>query len=150
MGRAMAEVVDEGEGRWLATEEATPEELTQRFREALEGEGHHLFVLADGAEVVGSLGLHPTQTEGVLGLGMWVRAPWRRRGGGRMLIEAALAARPPGVHKIELEFFPGNEAAERLYEAAGFEREGVRRDHLRRRDGRLASTVIMARLFPDR
>jgi RimJ/RimL family protein N-acetyltransferase len=145
----MAEVVEEGDGRWLATEVASAEELERRFHDAFEEGGHKLLVLVDGDEIVGSLGLHPTRTEGVLALGMWVPAPWRRRGGGRRLIEAAIAARPADVHKIELELFPGNEAAERLYESMGFEREGVRRSHLRRRDGRLASTVLMSRLFPD-
>jgi hypothetical protein len=33
--------------------------------------------------------------------------------------------------------------------AIGFEREGLRRDHYRRRDGKLHSSVITARLFPD-
>jgi RimJ/RimL family protein N-acetyltransferase len=149
IGRGMAEVVVEGEGRWLATESASAAELAERFRDSIEAEDHLVFVLADGEEIVGALGMHPTRTAGVLSLGMWIRRPWRRRGGGRELIEAAIAARPADVHKIELEFFPGNEAAERLYESMGFEREGVRRDHLRRRDGTLASTVIMARLFPD-
>ncbi len=66
-----------------------------------------------------------------------------------MLLDAAIEARPADVHKIELEVWPDNEAAIRLYEGAGFEREGLRRDHYRRRDGRLHSSLIMARLFPD-
>jgi len=145
----MAEVVAEGRGHWLAIESGTAEELADLYRGAIGSAGHRFLVLTDGGEIAGAVGLHPTQTDGVLSLGMWVRAPWRRRGGGRLLIEAAIAARPPDVHKIELEFFPGNEAAERLYEETGFEREGVRRKHLRRRDGTLRSTVIMSRLFPD-
>jgi len=40
-------------------------------------------------------------------------------------------------------------AAIGLYERMGFEREGLRRDHYRRDDGKLHSSVIMARLFPD-
>ncbi len=66
-----------------------------------------------------------------------------------MLLEAAIDARPADVHKIELEVWPHNEAAIALYERLGFEREGLRRDHYRRRDGHLHSSVIMARLFPD-
>lgn len=149
MGRGMATVVAEGEGRWLATEVSTPKQLERRFRDAIDDHRHRVFVLADGAVVVGALDLHPTPTAGVLTLGMWVIADWRGRGGGRMLLEAAIAGRPAGVHKIELEYFVGNEAAERLYTATGFQREGLRRAHLRRRDGHLASTVIMARLFPE-
>ena len=80
---------------------------------------------------------------------MWILPGTAGEGGGRMLIEAALDARPPYVHKIELEVWPHNEAAIGLYERLGFEREGLRRDHYRRRDGRLHSSLIMARLFPD-
>jgi putative acetyltransferase len=91
--------------------------------------------------------MHPTNAKGVLSLGMWLLPQWRGRGGGRMLMEAALEARPPHVHKIELEVFPDNEAAIALYRSLGFEQEGVRRDHYRRLDGSLRSALLMARLF---
>lgn len=145
MARGMASVVEEG--RWLATEKATVEELAARYRHAVEADDHFLFALEDGGRLVGSLSMHPTQTKGVLALGMWILEPWRGRGGGRMLMEAAITVRLGGVHKIELEVFPDNEAAIGLYEAMGFEREGLRRDHLRRLDGSLRSALIMARLF---
>jgi [ribosomal protein S18]-alanine N-acetyltransferase len=142
----MAVVVDEG--RWLATQPpASVAELTERFRISIR-QGNLLFVLVDGEEVVGALGLNPTSATGVLGLGMWTLPGWRGRGGGRLLVEAALAARPPEIHKIELEVFTDNDAAIHLYEATGFEREGLRRDHYRRADGSLQSALIMARLFP--
>ena len=84
------------EGRWLATEASTSvEELALRTRRAIEQE-RQVFVLQDGAELVGSIGLHPTQTAGVSSLGMWILAGWRGQGGGRQLIEAALDARPAG------------------------------------------------------
>lgn len=89
----------------------------------------------------------PTAIEGVLSLGMWIAQSHRGRGGGRRLIEAALAAWPEGVHKIELEVWPDNEAAIALYEVTGFEPEGLRRNHYRRRDGSLRSALIMSRLF---
>ena len=97
LGAGMKVVVDEG--IWLATAEASELELANRFRQAIL-EGHTLLVLEDGGGIVGSLGLHPTQTEGVTSLGMWVLPSHRRRGGGRMLMDAALAARPEEVHKI--------------------------------------------------
>ena len=140
------------EGRWLATESTTPtEDLEQRFRASVEWDGYFLFVLEDGGETIGSLGMQPTQADGVLSLGMWVLPEWRGRGGGRMLMEAALEARPPDVHKIELEVFPDNEAAIGLYRSLGFEEEGLRREHYRRLDGSLRSALLMARLFvsPD-
>ena len=106
-------------------------------------------MLEDGGEPVGSLGLQPTQADGVLSLGMWILPEWRGRGGGRMLIEAALDGAAADVHKIELEVFPDNAAAIALYRSIGFEQEGLRRDHYRRLDGSLRSALIMARLFPD-
>ena len=146
LGRGMKAVVDEG--RWLATQpNADLAELTERYRRTLD-EGRPLFVLEEGDEVVGCLGLNPTHARGVLELGMWVLPAWRRRGGGRMLMEAALTARPRRVHKIVLEVFPDNEAAIALYEAMGFEREGLLRDHYRRLDGSLRSALVMGRLFP--
>jgi putative acetyltransferase len=145
LAEGIAAVIAEG---WLATEPDTPrEDLEQRFRAAVEWDGHLLFALEDGGRLVGALGLQPTHADGVLSLGVWVLPEWRGRGGGRLLIDAALAARPAAVHKIELEVFPDNAAAIALYRSAGFEEEGLRRDHYRRLDGSLRSALIMARLF---
>jgi len=145
IGRGMKTVVDEGS--WLATESSTSATaLEQRHRQAIES-GELVFVLDDEGEVVGALGLRPASASGVLSLGMWILASHRGRGGGRMLMDAALAARPPSVHKIELEVWPENEAAISLYRGMGFEREGLRRNHYRRQDGSLRSALIMSRLF---
>lgn len=145
LAQAMMKVVEEG--RWLATEASTSvQELALRTRRAIQ-QGRQVFVLEDGDELVGSVGLQPTQTIGVSSLGMWILAGWRGQGGGRQLIEAALAARPAAVHKIELEVFPDNLAAISLYRSMGFEQEGLRRDHYRRLDGSRRSALIMARLF---
>jgi RimJ/RimL family protein N-acetyltransferase len=144
IGAGMKVVVDEGV--WLATEAASELELANRFRQVIL-EGDPLFVLEEEGGVVGALALHSTETTGVVAVGMWVLPTHRGRGGGRKLMEAALAGRPEGVHKIELEVFPENEAAIALYRRMGFEEEGLRRDHYRRRDGSLRSALIMARLF---
>jgi RimJ/RimL family protein N-acetyltransferase len=144
IGAGMKVVVDEG--RWLATEAATAEELANRFRQVIL-EDDPLFVLEEDGGIVGALGMHSTKASGVSSLGMWVAPAHRGRGGGRMLMEAALAERPEDIHKIELEVWPDNEAAIALYRKLGFEEEGLRRDHYRRRDGTLRSSLIMARLF---
>jgi RimJ/RimL family protein N-acetyltransferase len=135
------------EGRWLLTESsAAVEGLVEMFRGGIE-DGHQIFLLLDEDEPIGTVGLHPEGTEGVLSLGMWILPGRRGRGGGRMLIETALAAVPPDVHKVELEVFPDNEPAVALYRAMGFKEEGLRRDHYRRLDGSLRSMLIMARRF---
>jgi putative acetyltransferase len=136
------------EGRWLATEPSTTiEDLEQRFRFTVESDEHHPFVLLEEGEVIGAIGLNPTHAPGVLALGMWVLPEWRGRGGGKMLAEAAIRARPDEAHKIELDVFTDNEAAIGLYRSLGFEQEGLRRDHYRREDGSLRSVLVMARLF---
>jgi putative acetyltransferase len=146
LAEGMKVVVDER--RWLATESTTTtEELAERFRHSVAAADHFLFVLEEDSETIGSLGMHPSHAKGVLAMGMWILPPWRGRGGGRLLMEAALAARPPGIHKIELEVFPDNEPAIGLYRSFGFEEEGLRRDHHRRLDGSLRSALLMARLF---
>ena len=50
-------------------------------------------------------------------------------------------------HKLELEVWPDNGPAISLYTRYGFEVEGLRRSHYRRRDGSLRSSLIMARLL---
>ena len=137
------------EGRWIATE--PPVDVAARaalVREWLE-RGDRLFVLEDDdGRVVGGLGLHARGPSGVASLGMAIVADARGRGGGRALMDAAMAwLRDSDMHKVELEVWPDNERAISLYERYGFEVEGTRRDHYRRRDGSLRSAVIMARLL---
>jgi putative acetyltransferase len=143
----LAAVAEEG---LIATE--PPVDIKARAEEArarMLGTGPDgLWVLEDESRIVGALGLGSTTAEGVFELGMMVLRECRGRGGGRALLEAALElARASGAHKVELEVWPDNARAIALYASAGFEVEGVRRDHYRRRDGRLRSVLLMALLL---
>jgi len=118
-----------------------------RVRQTIRDPDHVLFVLVEDDEVVGCLGLHPTNAEGVNTLGMAVLEGSRGRGGGGALLDAALgAARERGIHKVELEVFCGNGRAIGLYASRGFAVEGVRRQHHLRQDGSRRSNLLMALL----
>jgi RimJ/RimL family protein N-acetyltransferase len=121
----------------------------QRFRDLIEGQepATAWVLLEDDGRVVGNAGVHE-QSPGVLHLGMAILSEARGRGGGRALLEAILKhAQERGSHKLELEVWIDNARAIALYASSGFEVEGLRRNHYRRRDGRLRSALIMARLL---
>lgn len=145
VARVFAAVAEEG---LLATE--PPVDVAaqaERFRALIESDGPDtMLLLEDGGEIVGHAGVHRTHAEGVLSFGMAILPEARGRGGGRTLLAAVVEhARARGAHKVELEVWPGNARAISLYASAGFEVEGLRRDHYRRRDGTLRSALLMAR-----
>jgi len=77
-------------------------------------------------------------------LGMGVLAPYRGRGIGRQLLEAAIAqARSLGLERIELQVFAGNRPAISLYQRSGFEMEGRLRQG-RKLDGASDDILCMA------
>jgi len=118
----------------------------QRFLELIEREA--LWVLEDDGRIVGHAAA-PESTPGVLSIGMAVLAEARGRGGGRALLDAIKEhARSAGAHKISLEVWTDNAQAIAFYAAVGFQVEGLRRDHYRRQDGSLRSTLIMAWRVP--
>lgn len=142
----MAAVAEEG--RWIAIEPPVDVDAFALRVSRMLSDGEALFVLDVGGRIVGTLVLHATHAGGVVSLGMSILAEHRGRGGGRALLEAAIEhARGASNHKIELEVWPDNDRAIALYTAFGFEVEGVRRDHYRRRDGSLRSSQIMALLL---
>lgn len=80
---------------------------------------HLLLVAVEGSHILGWCRLFPT-SEGVLELGIGVAAPYRRRGIGRALLEAALAwAKAQGI-PVLLETRTDNIPAIRLFTCAGF------------------------------
>jgi RimJ/RimL family protein N-acetyltransferase len=110
-----------------------------------------VLVAEDGGELVGRLSIsrdpHPASAH-VADLGVAVAATHRRRGIGTALLAAAEEwARAAGVEKLELHVFPHNAPALALYDRLGYEREGVRRRHYRRRDGAFVDAILMAKLL---
>jgi RimJ/RimL family protein N-acetyltransferase len=103
------------------------------------------FVAEAEGRIVGQLGI---VGDGRMELGMWVAEEWRGKGAGTALMTAALDyAREHGAFKVSLEVWPHNEAAIKLYEKFGFEREGYLRKHWRRRNGELWDSVVMGLLL---
>ncbi len=121
------------------------------FREMIEGEGSTaVWVLEDHGQTVGQAVVQEKRASGVFSFGMAILPEGRGRRGGRMLLDRIVEhARSLGAHKLELEVWPDNGRAIALYARAGFEVEGLRRRHYRRRDGSLRSSLIMARLLGE-
>ena len=110
----------------------------RRYLKALRRYPHAAVYVAERGDgtLVGRLSIgrdpHPASTH-VADVGLMVAADARRQGVGTAMLQAAVDwARGAGVRKIELHVFPWNDAAIRLYEAFGFEREGFRKGHYRR------------------
>jgi len=110
----------------------------RRYLKALRRYPHAAVLVAEREDgtLIGRLSIgrdpHPASTH-VADVGLMVAADARRQGVGTAMLQAALDwARGAGVRKIELHVFPWNEAAIKLYEAFGFEREGFRKGHYRR------------------
>jgi RimJ/RimL family protein N-acetyltransferase len=111
-----------------------------------------LLVAEDAGGIVGRLSItrdpHPASSH-VADVGLMVAASHRRQGVGTALMQAAESwARHAAVSKLELHVFPYNAGAIALYEKLGYGREGLRRGHYRRPDGRFVDAILMAKLLP--
>jgi ribosomal protein S18 acetylase RimI-like enzyme len=122
----------------------------QRYRDTIASVGADAaWVLDDAGRVLGSATVHE-RSVGVLYLAMVILPEARGRGGGRALLDAiAEHARARGAHKLDLEAWVENARAIALYASSGFEVEGLRRNHYRRRDGHLRSALLMSRLIEN-
>jgi RimJ/RimL family protein N-acetyltransferase len=142
-------VAAEPEG-WLATQDGWRTVGDERrYLRALRRYPHAAVFVAEAedGEIVGRLSIardqHPASRH-VADLGLMVAQSHRRQGIGRALLDAAVEwARASDVRKLELHVFPHNEAAIRLYEQFGFEREGYRKRHYRRGE-EFVDAILMA------
>jgi L-phenylalanine/L-methionine N-acetyltransferase len=122
-----------------------------RQRVAEPAEGTYNLVAVVGDRVVGMLGVHTfpnrARRRHVGAIDIVVHDDWHGRGVGAALMRAGLdlADNWLNLTRLELEVYTDNEAAVRLYERFGFEREGTLRQHAFR-GGRYVDSYVMARL----
>ena len=119
------------------------------FTASVTDDDKHTWVAVDDAgRIVGALG--GWFEHGIVHLGMWVDRTERGRGVGRALLDACITwSKAIGAHKVALEAWPHNEAALRLYRAAGFDEEGRLRRQWRRRDGSLWDAITMGLVLDE-
>lgn len=126
------------EGRWIGTEAPISPERQDRIRAAATAATDRLFVnvAVDDGRVVGFAGLE--LNDGLGHLFMAVVDGYRGQGLGRRLLDGAVGWAQDRAYKVDLEVWPHNTAARRLYERAGFVTEGHRRRQWRRRNGQMS------------
>jgi len=119
------------------------------FMRRFEREGADYFVAEVDGRIVGNLSIfrhvHP-QTAHSASLGMAVLAPYRSRGVGSCLLDAAISwSERRKICRVELEVLSNNEQAQRLYARKGFIVEGRRRGAVEV-DGSFVDAILMARV----
>lgn len=132
---------------YLAFTEGFPIEAHQEFLEHILQEGLPQVVADHDDRIIGWCDILPLSGEGfshVGKLGMGVLAEYRGHGIGKRLLEACLsAAKELKLERVELEVFSDNMKAIRLYEAFGFEKEGLKKQG-RRLDGAYQDILLLA------
>lgn len=138
------------EERYLGFIEAPPRHEAEIYWRDLIIRRCPQFVALDNERVVGWIDINVHALPGFTHsgrLGMGLLPPYRGHGIGRRLLDSALAAaKVRGLRRVELQVFASNEPAIRLYERAGFVREG-RRTHARILNGIVDDIIDMAYLF---
>jgi putative acetyltransferase len=130
---------------------AIPSERLTDSRHRIESAGPdaHIFVAVVDGQVVGMAGLHvgTRKLRHTGSLGMMVHDQFQGRGIGRELLETLLhvADNFLGLTRVELEVYPDNVRAVRLYESCGFEHEGRKRKAVWRH-GEHQDILVMGRV----
>ena len=132
----------------------TPYPSREHWRKRIsEMESCYSLVAVSGGHVIGMFTIdtfpHKPRRRHAGIIGISVSEAWQGKGVGRALMQAGvdLADKWLNLTRLELEVYADNEAAIRLYEQFGFEREGMLRQHAFR-EGRLVDSVVMGRLRP--
>ena len=137
------------EGRWILAEPPVPRERWREQTLRSFDDPYCLFLVAadEQDQVVGEFSAFGRKDRPAE-IGMSVAKGWRGRGVGTALMHACVDwAHARGIHKLSLQVWPHNDAALRLYEKFGFEREGLLRSHYRRRNGELWDAIVMGLLL---
>jgi RimJ/RimL family protein N-acetyltransferase len=138
------------EGRWIGAELPIAEDRKARLRASASRPSDQscTLVAVEDEHVVGFA--HVDLDRGRSHLGMALVHEYRGRGIGRVLLEQSVEwSRRAGAHKVDLEVWPHNTVARRLYESAGFVVEGHRRRHWRRNNGELWDSLEMSLVLDE-
>lgn len=138
------------EGKWIGTELPIEPERVARLRASATAPRDDEFTAV--AVVDGRLAgfAHVAIDIQRAYLGMAIVDGHRGRGIGARLLDACISwTRGTDAHKIDLEVWPHNTAARRLYERAGFVVEGRRRRHWRRDNGELWDSIEMSLVLDE-
>lgn len=138
------------EGKWIGTEVPIEPERIARIRASATAPRDDEFSAVAVAEerIVGfaHVGIDIQRAH----LGMAILDGHRGAGIGTRLLDACIEwTRGTDAHKIDLEVWPHNGAARRLYERAGFVIEGRRRRHWRRDNGELWDSIEMSLVLDE-
>lgn len=132
-----------------------PHQTPEAWRKRLEGNDgqfdYGLVALID-AKVVGMGSLHRNRRPRnlhVADFGISVHPEYQGQGVGKALLGALVEAADKwlNIRRIELEVYPDNERAIKLYQAFGFVEEGRKRMNAFR-DGEYVDSIVMGRIRP--
>ena len=133
----------------MAVPSMSPEQFSAQLKGLVEDHRHHTFAAELEGRVVGmgNLTVGRGRRSHVGSIGMYVADDACGRGVGTAIMKALVDIVDNWLllKRLELEVYPDNEVAIRLYEKFGFCREGVKRSAAVK-DGRLVDIIMMGRV----